>query len=364
MSYGFDGLFQIAVDEAKKQFGEDFNTATTSNWYKATAPIILALTYLEDKFISLKRGRNIYTAQDEEIDDILTNDLVFRIEGAKATGKGVVRGRNETIINIGDIQVKGTNNLIYVNTTGGTITNESIELDFECSELGTQGNIPENNFNSTIKAPVGINDVQNSTSEISGGVDRETDYDYIQRYLITVRNRDWSLPAIKGAIKQLNGVKSCDGLRNNTMQDGIIPKKSMRLVVEGGDEEEIAKTIYLRTHTVNTVGNIEKQIEMVPGQFETIRFDRPNSVSVDYQYIIQSPDKERIVILLNEYLNELGVGELVSAEEFRKAKLDSVTQLNIKVMDLGFKRTSETEFKPYLQLNFDEKGQVGKGEEI
>lgn len=363
MSKGFDGLFEMAINEAKNQFGKDFNTAPTSNWYKAMAPIILGLSYLEDKFVSLKRARNIYTAQGEELDDICSNDLVFRIEGAKATGKAVVKGNNGVVIDKKSIQIKGTNDMIYTNVESGVISDGSIELKFECMELGISGNIPENNIKSTIKAPTGITDVQNSIS-FTGGTDRETDYDYLQRYLLTVRNRDWSLPAIKGAILQLNGVKSCDGIRNNTMEDGVIPKKSMRLVVEGGDEEEIAKTIYLRTHTVNTVGEIEKEIEMVPGQFETIRFDRPKVIAIDYQYTIQAPNKEEILELLKEYLNEnVGVGELVSAEEFRKIKLDSSLQLRIKVLDLGFKKSGDWTYSPYYQLNYDEKGRAGTGEE-
>lgn len=364
MSYGFDGFFKMAIDEAKKQFGEDFNTDPTSNWYKLSAPIILSLAYLEDKFISLKRARNIYTAQDTELDDICSNDLVFRISGAKSIGTAIITGNNGVVIDKGTVQIKGTNDLIYTNIESGTISDGNIELKFECEILGTIGNIPENNIKTTIKAPVGITNVQNSNMPFTGGIDRESDYDYLQRYLLTVRNRDWSLPAIKGAILQLEGVKSCDGIRNNTMEDGVIPKKSMRLVVEGGNEDEIAETIYLRTHTVNTVGEIEKQIEMVAGQFEIIRFDRPKTIAIDYQYTIQASNKDEILELLKEYLNEnVGVGKLVSAEEFRKIKLTSAMQLNINVMDLGFKKSDDWTYSPYIQLNYDEKGRAGQGEE-
>ena len=363
MSYGFDGLFKMASDEAIKQFGDDFNISPTSNWYKLMAPLILGLSYLEDKFISLKKSRNIYTAQGVELDDICSNDLVFRIEGGKAKGIATIKGQNGIVIDISSIQIKGTNDLIYTNTESGIIKKDNIQLKFQCTTIGSNGNIPENNIKTTMKAPVGITDVQNSTA-FTGGEDRESDYDYLKRYLLTIRNRDWSLPAIKGAILGLEGVKSCDGIRNNTMTDEEIPKKSMRLVVDGGDEEEIAKTIYLRTHTVNTIGKIEKQVEMVPGQYETIRFDRPNLITIDYQYTIQAPNKEEILTLLKEYLNEnVGVGALISTEEFRKAKLSQAKQASIKVLDFGFRKANEGTYEPYFQLSYEEKAKCGTGVE-
>ncbi len=364
MSYGFDGLFKMAEKEAINQFGDDFNTSTTSNWYKLMAPIILSLSYLEDKFISLKKSRNIYTAQGIELDDICSNDLVFRISGSKATGTATIKGEDNLIIDKGSVQIKGTNELLYTNIESGTIKNGSLDLKFECNDLGSNGNIPENNIKTTVKAPVGVTDVQNIKSAFSGGTDRESDYDYLQRYLLMFRSKDWSLPAIKSAIRQLDGVVSCDGIRNNTMEDGVIPKKSMRLVIDGGNEDEIARTIYLRTHTVNTVGSVEKKIEMVPGQFETIKFDRPKTTTIDYQYTIQASNKDEILNLLKEYLNQnVGVGELISAEEFRKTKLTSSMQVNIKVLDLGFKKHESPTYAPYIQLNFDEKAKAGQGEE-
>lgn len=360
---GFDGLMEMAKQEAINQFGEDFNTGTTSTWYKLIAPLIMPCAYLEGLAISLKSARNIYTAVDTQLDDILTNDLVFRIQGAKAKGTAVIKGNGIIDIPVNSIQVKGSNGLIYTNTEFGRLSSGSVTLKFECVALGSDGNIPENNFASTIKAPSGINDVQNDTAFING-LDRETDYDYLQRYLTTVKNKEWSLPAIISAIRQLDGVKSCDGIRNNTNEDGVIPKKSIRIVVDGGDEQEIAETLYLKIHTANTVGSVEKQVQMTDTEYETVKFDRPKTTTIDYQYTIISPDKERIIILLEEYLNEIGVGEIVSAEEFRKKKLDSVTQINMSVLDLGFKKSGGGSYSSYLQLNFDEKGKAGEGAEL
>ena len=362
MAKGFSGLMEMAQQEAKIQFGEDFNTDITSNFYKFSATIVLLCSYLEDKFISLKSGRNIYTAHDTQLDDLFSNDLIFRIQGARATGKATISGDDDTVIYEKSLIVKGNNELIYTNLNQGIITNGTVELDFECTTMGTNGNLPAMNFKTVQKAPTGVRDVQNKA--ISGGLNRETDYEYIQRYLSTIRDIDWSLPALLGAIRKLNGVVSCDGVRNNSNTDGVngIEKKSVRVVVDGGDPKEIAQTIYSKTHTANTVGTIENNIELVPGYYQTIKFDRPNMVGIDYQYNIISQNTEEILELLKEYLNSLKVGDIVSTEEFRKQKLDNTAiEANMRVLNINFKKSSSLTYEPFIQLNYDEKGSCGTG---
>lgn len=363
MAKGFAGLMKIAEDEAKVQWNVDFNTEHTSGWYKSIAPLILVGSYLEDKFISLKAGRNIYTAFGTQLDDMFSNDLVFRIQGAKSKGNATVTGTDGTDITLGSIDVLGSNNLIYTNISEGTILNGTLSLVFECTSLTSNGDLPPNNFKSVQKAPYGVLDVQNQ--QMTGGLNTETDYEYMQRYLTTIRDIAWTLPSILSAIKKLNGVSSCDGIRNNTNTDGVngIPKKSIRIVVEGGDEQEIANTMYLKIHTANTVGSIERQVQMTPSNFETIRFDRPTTSVIDYQYTIISPDKAEILTLLTEYLNKTKVGDIISDQEFRKSKLKGYLSVNLTVMTISFKRGTETAYVPFVQLNYDEKGSAGTGVE-
>lgn len=360
---GFNGFMEDSIKQAKIEFGEDFNTDSTGNFYKLAAIFNLTFAYLEGRIIANKVARNIFTATGTALDDLLTNSLVFRIEGSKSKGTCVVKGNGTIDIAVGSIQVKGSNGLLYSNAEYGRITNGSVTLKFECDTIGAEGNIPKTNIASTVKAPNGVVDVQNDTPFIDG-LDRESDFDYLERYLLSVEDKAWNLPAIKSAILKLDGVKSCGGIRNNTNTDGVIPKKSIRIVVDGGDDQAIANELYLQVHTANTVGSVEKQVEMTTGQFETIRFDRPKATSIDYQYTIISPDKAKIIELIKEYLNEVGVGEIVSAEQFRKKKLDDVIQINTTVLDLGFKKSDSGAYSSYLQLSFDEKGQAGTGVEV
>ena len=68
---GFNGLMEMAKQEAINQFGENFNTDETSTWYKLMAPLIIACTYLEGLAISLKSARNIYTAVESDFENYI-----------------------------------------------------------------------------------------------------------------------------------------------------------------------------------------------------------------------------------------------------------------------------------------------------
>lgn len=357
MTLGFNGLMELAKKEAKNQFGEDFNVEDTGNWYKLIAPFIMLSSILEDEFLSLKASRNIYTAHGDELDDLFSNDLVFRLQGSKACGEAIVSGANGIIIEKQSIRVKGNNDIVYTNIEEGTIVDGQIELKFEAEDIGEVGNMRRGNFISVIKAPAGIKNITNK--EISSGTNTETDYEYLERYLSTVRDITWTLESIKSEIKKIQGVISCDGVRNNTIEDLFIPKKSIRLIVDGGDENIIAETIYKKIHTADTVGNVKVDIEIAPKIFQEIKFDRPIIKKIDYKYSIISNEKEKILELLKEYLNETKIGSFISTEEFRKNKLDGVTLVGLKELTLQFKL--DNSFSSYVQLNYDEKGQAGEG---
>lgn len=361
---GFEGFMEMSQEAAKNQYGADFNTASTGDWYKVVTPIILLANYLEDKIYSIKAGMNIFTAVGTQLDDNLTNDLFFRKQGARATGEAEVIGEKGIEIQANTIVVKGTNGLTYTNTTSGKTTNETLKLKFECMEIGSQGNLKADNFLSVVKAPIGIRNVKNY--EITEGLDQEDDYNYLKRYLANTEVLAWELGTILSEIKKLQGVISADGVRNNTMTDGLngIPKKSIRVVVKGGNEQEIAETIYKNIHTPDTVGEIEKEITTSAGTTELIRFDRPLTVKIDYKYNIISSRKEEILQLLEEYLNSAGIGEFISTEEFRRKKLLYIDSSEIKVLTISYKKESENNFQDFLKLNYDEEGAAGIGETL
>lgn len=361
---GFNGLMEMAINESKNQWDDDFNNTPDSDFYKLCASIMPALVYLEDKAISVKRGMNIYTCANQELDDILNNDVFPRILGNKSKDTFDCTGSNSVVCPIGSIQVEAYNGVTYTNTTGGTTLNGIVKLEFTSDEVSSRSNIPANNIQRVIKAPNGIINVQNP-NPTTGGLDTETDYEYLNRFIKSSTAETWVLESIISNVKKVPGVVSASGNRNNTNAAvGNLPPKSVRIIVKGGDTQSICEAIYSKIHTPITVGSQSADIEIAPGKKETIRFDRPTQIKIDYQYSIIADKKTDILNLLKEYLNELPIGAFISTEDFRSRKIGCSQDYGIKGLAVKFKKQGVGSFDDFLQLNFDEEGSEGNGTEV
>lgn len=353
---GFQGLMKMAQDKAqsKECFGEEFNVSETSDYYKFIAPYITLATYLEDKVISLMRGLNLYNAQGNELDDLL--DRFPRRQGSYAFVKCEVTANRYCKCNEKEILVETKNGIRFENVQQFDINSEKKKkILFKAIEPGEEGNIDKEIIYKVLAAPAGIINVQNNEPG-EGGLTQENDYDYLKRYLSGNTEGEWALEPVISAVRALPGVKSCNGIRNNTLEtlDNGLKAKSIWLVVDGGIKEEIAKVIYNHIHTPDTEGSVAVEVETsVPGRTELIKFDRPHRVVVDYRLIIDSPDEIAIKELLKQYINNAGLGVKLSAGIFIS---EWICGKGFKYydFDLKFKRRNDAEYNTSLQLAFNE----------
>lgn len=351
----------MAKTEAKKKenFGSDFNTAETGDYHKLAAPFIFLCTYLEDKIISIARGLNIYTAQGEELDNLLY--FFPRRLGSKALLMCEVTAIGFVDVKEGDILIQATSGAKFENIERFEIdASKRKTITFRSVLEGDIGNIQKNTIETVIKAPANIIDVQN-TEIGEGGLSAETDYEYLKRYLAGNGQGEWSLQPVINAVRRLPGVKSANGIRNNTMQMdkfGLAPK-TIWLVVDGGIKEEIAHTIYMHIHTPDTKGSVEVQVDTsVPNHQETIRFDRPREVQVEYKLLIKSPDELKIKNLLSEYIDNAGIGALLSPGTFLSEWMCG-KGFKYTDFDLKFKKKGSESWLTSLQMEFNEMSKNG-----
>lgn len=357
---GFVGLMQMCQEKAnsKECFGEEFNTSETSDYYKIAAPFVTGLTYLEDKIISIMKGLNIYNAQGNELDDLL--DRFPRRQGSKALVNCEVTANSYVVVNEGDILIETATGVQFENIEQFEINaSKKKNIMFRSLLTGEEGNIEESSIKKVLSAPAGITNVQNL--EVGeGGLTAENDYDYLERFLSSNTEGEWALEPVLSAVRALAGVKSCNGIRNTTLQafPNGLRAKSIWLVVDGGIKEEIAEAIYKHIHTPDTQGSIEVEVQTsVPDVTETIRFDRPVTVIVETQLIIESPDEIAIKELLKEYINNAGTGAKLSAGIFISEWLCG-KGYKYYDFDLKFKKESEDTYKTSLQLAFNELSKV------
>lgn len=353
---GFSRLMQLAQEKAqtKECFGENFNVSESSDYYKLAAPFITLATYLEDKIISIARGLNLYNAAGTELDNLL--DRFSRRQGSKAYVYCNVRANSFVSVKERDIIVETAEGVRFENVEQFEVAaSKEKKILFRAVESGENGNIKTNSIYKVVAAPGGIINVQN-TEVGEGGLTQENDYDYLQRYLSGNTEGEWALEPVIAAVRALPGVKSCNGIRNNTLValDNGTQAKSIWLVVDGGIKEEIAEAIYKHIHTPDTQGSVVVEVPTsVAGKTETIRFDRPTEVLIDVQFTIESSDEEAIKELLKQYINNAGLGAKLSAGVFIG---DWLCGKGYKYYDfeLKFKKSNEDTFKTSLQLAFNE----------
>lgn len=354
---GFQGLMKMVTDKAKSKecFGENFNVEESGDFYKLAAPFTTLCTYLEDKVISIMRGLNIYTAEGHELDDLLY--LFPRRQGSKAIITCKVTANTFTLIKEKEIVIQTDNGFKFENIQQFEIdAQHTKEILFEAIEAGEEGNIKKNKIEKVLEAPAGIIDVQNTT-EGEGGLTAENDYAYLTRYLSSNTEGEWALEPVINAVRGLAGVKSANGIRNNTMSTNSygLEAKSIWIVADGGIKEEIAEAIYQHIHTPNTHGDISVEVNTsVKGKKETIRFDRPSFVEVEYKFILDSPDELQIKKLLDEYINSSELGEKLSTGMFI-SKWICGKNFEYYDFDLKFRKKDVGDFEPSFQLSFNQR---------
>ena len=51
-------------EEARRQYGEDFDVSESSDWYRENIPIAIAFKVVEDKLLDTESNMNLRTAKD------------------------------------------------------------------------------------------------------------------------------------------------------------------------------------------------------------------------------------------------------------------------------------------------------------
>lgn len=170
----------------------------------------------------------------------------------------------------------GSGNLFYLKESASLITGAN-NLNFRAAEIGAI-QILANTITTIVSTTSGVTAVNNAAVPYQDGTDQETDANMRIR-----RAKSVALPA-KGAIDGLFGglsqledlteVKIFENVTNSTDADGI-PAHSIWVIVDGGDDEDIADVIYkYRSMGCGMRGAETVAVEQVDGSEIDISFDR------------------------------------------------------------------------------------------
>lgn len=194
------------------------------------------------------------------------------------------RGLYGTVIPVG-AQIQDTNGYRYACINARTIGElGTVDADFQCLSAGPVECAAETATKIITVIP-GWDTVNNPASGQTGW-NRESQVDFEnRRYESVAKNSHGAVTSLQGALWDLEGVTDCRVLEN-TGDDPIIlhgvsiPGHSVAICIYGGDEAEIARTIYLKKDMgCGTTGNVTV----------THITDEPDFPDVVYNYQIMRP---------------------------------------------------------------------------
>lgn len=143
--------------------------------------------------------------------------------------------------------------------------------------------VPPGTINKIFDVLVGINSVVNESSSIPGTIDETDEELRIRRERSVATPSRGTIESIVGGLQALNGVnyvKVFSNRETDTDEKGI-PGKHMAVIVQGGDDKEIAKEIFIRAGaTTDFYGDTSVQFIDSFQQATTVSFTRPKPVNI------------------------------------------------------------------------------------
>lgn len=195
--------------------------------------------------------------------------------------------------------------------------------------------LPEKAINKIVTTITGFETCYNLSTPTYGRL-RETDTEYRQSYLKKIASRSSSmLESITSSIlENVANVVSATGYENNTSEtdeDGR-PPHSIEVVVDGGDDAEIAAEILKKKAAgIGTYGTATVYVPDAFGGTIPIRFNRPDAVYTWFKITItrnasqpMPPNYEELIkSAVLDSVNGLSAGEAVISQDYL-SKIKSV----------------------------------------
>lgn len=260
------------------------------------------------------------TAVGTGLDSVVKVNGIKRKSASYSSVDGLVVGQAGTII-LNGVVSDGT----YKWSLPATVTiplSGQIAVTVTCQTIGAvplgSGAINTAAGNGTITTPTKGWQSFTNTSGASVGAPVETDAALrIRQGLSTELPSQGFLPGIVGQVYQLDGVTAVTPYMNtgDTPDGNGLPGKAICLVVDGGDDTEIATVIANGRPCCSTFGSTQVPITDTFGLTQTISFQRSTAVPITLSVGIQAlagftaAIQGQIVTALVNYVNAIGKGQ-------------------------------------------------------
>ena len=274
----YDDILTDLTTTAQLQYGEDINVDETSPLGKFIRIFASALDEMWQDIEGSYYTAFISTATGISLDRIATRVAMSRLLEQNATAVVEFTGTPNYTIPLGFIV--GTENDVQYFTVEDVHIDEYGQgiTEVMCTKPGTKGNVLEGKINVIVNPDENVISVTNVT-DATGGRGKETDAEFRQRMIDSIGNTaGTTINGIEDSLRKLDDVKSVAIVENATDSPDVEgrPAHSFEVYIQGGDEQEIADTIFEKKPIgIQTYGRYESQVTDVAGGIHTIKYSRP-----------------------------------------------------------------------------------------
>lgn len=272
----------------KDLFGDDFIISGESSVANLQAVDADREYEIQELLLFLANQLDPDQAEGLWLDYICALNNISRYTATKSTIPLTIHGTAGTTKNAGEITiVDDSTDEYYINTSAFVIGDEgTVNITAQATSYGAITALSTSTF--SLKTPsIGIDSITyNTEGTATVGRDTETDDELRARREEAVSFTASSiLSSIKATVSQISNVSYINAYENDTMNTvDTLPPKSFEIVVEGGDEDEIAKAIFQKKPSgIQAYGTTTKPIIDDDGNEFTIGFTRPTKIPIDYK---------------------------------------------------------------------------------
>lgn len=351
-----DGLITVDSSEIKASFEDAYKQALGANLnVEAGTPqgqLIITdtklLTYAQEQGVNIANAFSILTASGKALDVTAGFWGYYRKSAQKTVVRCVVDGTAGTVIPAGSLISDGKNQFRSLDKI--VLSSGATYAQFQAVESGAIA-CEANTLTNIITVINGWDSVNNPTAGILG-YDEESDNQFRQRItanLLNIRARG-ELGSIMDNIAQLDGVLSVIVRENATnekitIEDQDLIAHSILVSVVGGDNTELAKTIYeQKAAGIGTNGQVKVSYQDpksgITFVYKVVRPEFVNlQIQVNYSQNLFTPadvvDKIKASVVDYVTKNPFIIGELISGYTLSRAldgfKYANFISLKVKI---------------------------------
>lgn len=357
------------ISSMKEIFGNDIYIDEDSQDYQQIS--IFAKKIFDTNALALLtyNNRTVNTAIGVGLDNLCALAGIVRKPATYSTVQLVVTGTPSTVINQGKASDPDDEHIWNLPDSVVIPEDGTITVEATCNEAGDITVAP-NTITKIVTPVFGWLSVVNNFTGF-GGTNQESDAELRGRYaLATSAPSETAFESIIASVSAVSGVKRIKAYENDTGTTNSLghPPHSITLVVEGGDNTDVATEIYFKkTPGCLTNGTTTLPIVSLSGNTTNISFYRPTYKTVYVRVSLKklssyndeyANDIKKAIV---DYINNLGIAETVYRSvlwSIATSQMKSIQSPSFSVLDVLTSADGVTYIDNDIPVLFNEASQT------